>query len=64
MIFGTCYDLYVVRALDIEAEILKQNQQRQNVVLKNLENYEKIPKASSFDLQPQGKLIQKKFKIF
>lgn len=58
MIFGTCYDLYVVRALDLEAEILKQNQRRQTIALENLENYEKIPKPpSSFDLQPQGKFI-------
>lgn len=65
MIFGTCYDLYVVRALDLEAEILKQNQRRQTIALENLENFEKIPKPlSSFDLQPQGKFILKVFNFF
>lgn len=59
MLFGTCYDLYVVRALDIEAEFLKQNQLQQ-IALDTLENSEKIPKI----VQPQGEFLLKNKKKF
>lgn len=59
MIFGTCYDVYVARPLDVETEHQRQKQKRHDLVKNSIkqdeENADKTSKvSSSINLQPHG----------